>query len=266
MFDGYNRKIDYLRVSVTDRCNLRCTYCMPEEGIQLLNHSDILTFGEIIAFVRVAVAGGITRIRMTGGEPLVRRNISSLVEMIAEINGVRDLSMTTNGVLLGEFAHDLKRAGLQRVNISLDSIDPGRYRQITRVGNVSDVFKGIEAARKAGLTPVKINCVVKMSRDEEDARGVADFCKRNDLEIRYIRQMDLCRGFFSVVDGGTGGNCKICNRLRLTARGMLKPCLFSHLEFSIRELGHRQALALAVKNKPESGKTNNNGCFYNIGG
>lgn len=266
MFDRFNRNIDYLRISVTDRCNLRCRYCMPEEGVKLLRHEDILSFNEITEFTRVAVSNGISRVRITGGEPLVRRNIVALVGMIAGISGITDLSMTTNGILLGEYAVALKHAGLQRVNISLDAIDPRRYKYITRNGNVKDVLEGIGAATDAGLLPVKINCVVSESRNEKDARAVAEFCMKKNLAIRYIRQMDLCRGFFSVVDGGTGGNCMICNRLRLTAKGKLKPCLFSPAEFDIRELGYEKALRLAVKNKPEAGINNNTGEFYNIGG
>ena len=128
MLDRFNRHINYLRISVTDRCNLRCTYCMPEEGITLLPHEDILTFDEITEFARVAVKNGIDKIRITGGEPLVRRGITKLVEMIASIDGVRDLSLTTNGILLEKFAGELKAAGLNRVNISLDTIDPERFK------------------------------------------------------------------------------------------------------------------------------------------
>lgn len=266
MFDGFNRRINYLRISVTDRCNLRCRYCMPEEGISIIRHEDILTFDEITGFTQVAVAKGISKVRLTGGEPLVRRNISELVKMISGIKGIKDLSMTTNGVLLAKYARDLKQAGLQRVNISLDTVNPARYSYMTRIGNIYEVFEGIEAATREGLQPVRINCVVKRSKDEEDAKGVADFCNRNGLEIRYIREMDLCMGFFSVVEGGTGGNCKICNRLRLTAQGMLKPCLFSDIEYDIRKLGYQRALELAVQNKPEAGLKNDNGTFYNIGG
>ncbi len=144
-----NRSIDYLRISVTDRCNLRCRYCMPEEGIQLLRHEDILTFDEIKDFTRAAVDNGIRKVRITGGEPLVRKGIVTLVGMIASIRGINDLSMTTNAVLLEHFAKDLSAAGLQRVNISLDMVDPQKYAFITRSGNLSDVFRGIEAAKSA---------------------------------------------------------------------------------------------------------------------
>jgi GTP 3',8-cyclase len=266
VYDRFNRNITYLRISVTDRCNLRCTYCMPEEGIQLLDHKDILTFDEIRDFTKTAVDGGVTKVRITGGEPLVRKGITTLVGMISAIKGINDLSMTTNGVLLKHFADDLKAAGLQRINISLDTVDPEKFRAITRTGNIGDVFEGIDAARMAGLSPIKINCVIQRSREEEEARSVAQFCKVNNLEIRYITQMDLVKGHFSTVIGGTGGNCNLCNRLRLTANGKLKPCLFSNIEFDIRELGFEEALKLAVNSKPECGSTNETGAFYNIGG
>lgn len=266
MFDRFNRQIDYLRISVTDRCNLRCRYCMPEEGIQLLRHQDILSYDEITDFTRIAVKNGIRKVRITGGEPLVRKGIVTLVGMISEINGIDDLSITTNGVLLKTFAKDLKMAGLHRINISLDTIDPERFEYITRGGRIDEVLEGIDAAKKAGIFPVKINCVIKESKDEEDALGVTEFCIKNHLEIRYIRQMDLVRGHFSTVMGGTGGNCVLCNRLRLTANGKLRPCLFNNIEFDIRNLGYEEALLKAVDQKPECGSNNLTGEFYNIGG
>jgi len=179
---------------------------MPEEGIKLLRHEDILTFDEITDFTRVAVANGITKVRITGGEPLVRKGIVTLVEMIAEIDGIMDLSMTTNGTLLGQFAGDLHNAGLQRINISLDTIDPEKYSFISRNGNLNDVFRGIDAAIKANLVPVKINCVIRESKSERDAMEVAGFCRSNGIAVRFIREMDLERGTFSVVEGGSGGN------------------------------------------------------------
>jgi cyclic pyranopterin phosphate synthase len=266
VLDNYNREINYLRISVTDRCNLRCTYCMPEEGIKLLSHRDILTFNEIRDFTAAAVAMGVTKVRITGGEPLVRKDITVLVGMLAGIEGINDLSMTTNGVLLKQFAHELRAAGLQRVNISLDTVDPLKFAEITRIGDINDVFDGIREAVKAGLLPVKINCVIKSSSEEVEARAVARFCNENGLEIRYITQMDLVKGHFSTVEGGTGGNCSICNRLRLTSDGKLKPCLFSNIGYNIRELGYERAINLAVGSKPACGSTNKTGAFYNIGG
>lgn len=266
MFDSFNRHINYLRISVTDRCNLRCEYCMPEEGIRLMHHKDILTFEEIIEVVRVAVGLGVDKVRITGGEPLVRRGIVGLVEMISELEGIRDLSMTTNGILLEEFAAPLKAAGLQRINISLDTIDPEHFRKITRGGDISKVLKGIDKALEAGLSPVKINCVIKKSNEEPEAVKVREFCQEKGLHIRYIREMDLENGEFYVVHGGSGGDCARCNRLRLTANGMIKPCLFNDMEYSVRELGAKKALELALDNKPACGTVNRKGEFYNIGG
>ncbi|MEZ4997412.1 MAG: radical SAM protein [Bacteroidales bacterium] len=255
-----------LRVSVTDRCNLRCRYCMPEEGITLIVHEDVLTYDEITAFTRVAVAAGISKVRITGGEPLVRKGVTELVRMLSGIEGITDLSMTTNGILLADNAVALAEAGLMRVNVSLDTLDPEKYRYVTRGGELHSVIMGIEAAQKAGLRPVKINCVIKSSPDEADAREVAEFSMREGLEVRFIRQMDLASGTFSVVHGGTGGHCAKCNRLRLTPEGMLRPCLFSDRGFSIRELGAEEALRLALEAKPERGTANHVNGFYNIGG
>ncbi|MCB2218812.1 MAG: radical SAM protein [Bacteroidetes bacterium] len=266
MYDRFNRKINYLRISVTDRCNLRCAYCMPADGINLIRHKDILSFEEILQVVETGVAYGIDKIRITGGEPLVRKGIVNLVAMIARVPGVKDLSMTTNGSLLDLFAVELAHAGLQRVNISLDTMDPGRYRRITRVGDLSSVISGIIAARVAGLTPIKINCVVQDSPMEADAMEVARFCRDNDLEVRFIKEMDLEKGKFSKVIGGEGGHCAKCNRLRLTADGRIKPCLFSDLEFSIRELGIEGAFKKAIGQKPHTGTGSKINKFSNIGG
>jgi cyclic pyranopterin phosphate synthase len=239
---------------------------MPEEGVPFIPHAEILRFEEIRDVVKVAVRMGVEKVRLTGGEPLVRKGIVDLVRMIAEVPGVKDFSMTTNGILLGEFAVPLAEAGLQRVNVSLDSLDPETYAWITRGGDVSKVLAGIEAARNAGLGPIKVNCVIKESRNEKDAVAVRDYCHKNGLQIRYIREMNLHTGEFGVVDGGSGGDCRHCNRLRLTSNGMIKPCLFSDLEFSVRELGARQAIEKALIHKPEKGTVNLQNCFNNIGG
>ncbi len=266
MLDRYSRKINYLRISVTDRCNLRCTYCMPAEGVELMKHTNVLRFDEIIKTVKYAANLGVNKIRITGGEPLVKKGIVELVAMIAQIDGITDFGMTTNGVFLDKYAKQLKDAGLHRVNISLDTMDVDKFKAITRVGNIEDVFRGIEAAKNAGLTPIKINCVIKKSHDEPDAVEVAKFCKENDLQIRYIHEMNLETGDFSIVEGGTGGHCAICNRLRLTANGDIMPCLFSNLKFNVRELGIEEAFAQALRLKPKSGHIQTEAKFYNIGG
>lgn len=266
MYDLFNRHIDYLRVSVTDRCNLRCLYCMPEEGVKLLQHNEILSYEEIVEIVKTAVSMGISKVRITGGEPLVRKGIASLVKQLSEIKGLHDLSLTTNAQLLKEMAVSLKEAGMHRVNISLDTIDPEKYRIITRGGELTRALEGILAAVEAGLNPVKINCVIESSPNEENATGVKQWTDKHGLELRFIHRMNLGQGHFSIVEGGEGGNCQSCNRLRLTANGLLKPCLFNNLEFDIRKLGAREAFTAAVNAKPACGTVNNSNQFYNIGG
>ena len=266
MLDQFNRTINYLRISVTDRCNLRCRYCMPEDGITPLRHEDILSYDEITDFTRVAVGLGINKVRITGGEPLVRKSISLLIEKLSSLEGITDISMTTNGTLLDKYAADLASAGLMRVNVSLDTTDAEKFSYITRGGNIDDVFRGIEAALKAGLTPVKVNCVIKSTPEEKDAAQVADYCIKMGVEVRFIRQMDLANGVFSVVHGGSGGNCAKCNRLRLTSNGILKPCLFNDIGFNIRSLGAENAIRMALDSKPECGTVNTRNEFYNIGG
>ncbi|WP_430934196.1 GTP 3',8-cyclase MoaA [Saccharicrinis sp. 156] len=267
MLDAFNREINYLRISVTDRCNLRCTYCMPAEGIQLMRHEDVLSFERIAEVAKVGAENfGINKIRLTGGEPLARKGLVTLVKLLKAIDGIDEINMTTNGILLSKYANDLKGAGLNRVNISLDTLSSEKFAQITRGGNIQDVFDGIQAAKNAGLTPIKINVVKMESSDKDELEDLEEFCIREDLKIQYIRQMDLKSGTFSQVEGGNGGNCSICNRLRLSADGYIKPCLFSNKAYSITENGIDGAFAAALGNKPEKGKKSQNHGFYNIGG
>jgi len=239
---------------------------MPAEGIAMMQHSDILTFEEIIEVVDAAIALGVDKIRLTGGEPLVRKGITNLVQMIASKPAIHDLGMTTNGQLLEQFAQPLKEAGLHRINISLDTMNAEKYHQITRGGDIKKVLNGIDASIKAGLSPVKINCVISKSPSEPDALDVAEYGRKLGLKVRFIRQMDLEKGEFYIVDGGSGGDCSTCNRLRLTANGMIKPCLFNDMEYNVREHGAAEALKLAMGNKPSCGTINKHGEFYNIGG
>jgi len=264
--DAFGRVINYLRVSVTDRCNLHCVYCRPPGGVPLFAHERILSYEEIVEFVRVAVGYGIDKVRITGGEPLVRRNIVSLVERLAQVPGIADLCMTTNGTVLEQFAIPLAAAGLGRVNVSLDAVASERYAAITRGGDVTLVLAGIDAALEAGLKPVKLNCVVERSLDEPDAREVAAYGAGRGLEVRYIRRMNLSEGTFWVVHGGSGGNCAMCNRLRLTSDGRLRPCLFHDVEFNVRELGYEKALEAAVAAKPKCGSSSPENLMYQIGG
>ena len=191
LIDRYNRKIEYLRVSITDRCNLRCIYCMPPEGIKPLRHEDILKFEEIEEIVRYSIDWGIDKVRITGGEPLVRKGVVYLVEILANLKGVEDLSMTTNGILLEGYAKDLKNAGLQRINISLDSLDANRFNRITKVGKLSLVLDGIEEALKRGLEPVKINVVVMKGINDDEVLDFAKMSLDRPLHIRFIEYMPL---------------------------------------------------------------------------
>jgi len=193
MLDGYNREINYLRISITDRCNLRCSYCMPREGISQIGHDDILRYEEILRIVRVAVSMGISKIRITGGEPLVRRGVVDFISSLASLEGLSDISLTTNGTLLEGFAEKLFHAGMKRINISLDSLNPEKYARITRGGNLSAVLAGIAEVRRLGFTPIKINIVaIKGFNDDE----ILDFAKLSLLEpyqIRFIEFMTIGR-------------------------------------------------------------------------
>lgn len=189
--DSFNRSISYLRVSVTDRCNLRCVYCMPPEGIPWVPHENILRYEEIVRVVRIAAQMGIIKIRLTGGEPLVRAGIVSLVGMIAAVPGVDDLAMTTNGVLLAQSANDLARAGLHRVNVSLDTLRPERFRAITRLGNLEDVERGLMAAREAGLEPVKVNTVLMRGVNDDEIVDFARRTLREPFHVRFIEEMPV---------------------------------------------------------------------------
>jgi cyclic pyranopterin phosphate synthase len=193
--DAYDRPISYLRLSVTDRCNLRCIYCMPPQGVASRAHGDILRYEEIETIVRAAAELGITKVRITGGEPLVRLGIADLVRTIAHIPGIDDLAMTTNGVLLARHAQELADAGLHRVNISLDTLDPQRFRRITRRGELADVLDGIHAARQAGLRPIKVNTVVIRGLNDDEVVELA--AKTLDAEwwnIRFIELMPVGNG------------------------------------------------------------------------
>ncbi|MEF9841778.1 MAG: radical SAM protein, partial [Raoultibacter sp.] len=198
MKDSHGRIIDYLRISLTDRCNLRCIYCMPEEGVDQLAHNDILRIEEIEEIVRVAAGMGITRIRLTGGEPLVRKGVIDLVRFIANTPGIEDVSLTTNGILLPQMAAGLKEAGLTRVNISLDTLDADQFAMITRRGKLEDTLAGIEAALAVGFKPVKINAVAVRSLNQ-DYLAFAKLSIDHPLHVRFIEYMPV--GESSGADG-----------------------------------------------------------------
>lgn len=199
--DAYNRPINYLRVSVTDRCNFRCLYCMPPGGVQLIPHEDVLRYEEIELIVRAAASLGLSKVRLTGGEPLVRLGIANLVHDIAKVPGIDDLALTTNGVLLTAKARDLARAGLRRVNVSLDTLRPERFYRVTRGGELAKVLAGIEAARAAGLTPVKINTVVVRGLNDDEVADIARTTIERDWHVRFIELMPLGRSSDWAHDG-----------------------------------------------------------------
>lgn len=185
------RTVNYLRISVTDLCNLRCVYCMPPGGVEKIRHEEILSFEEIIRVVKAALGIGITRFRITGGEPLVRKGILRLVEKMGKIEDIEDFSMTTNGLLLDPLAPSLRKAGIQRLNISLDSLTPETYRRITRGGDIALVLKGIEAARRAGFNEVKLNTVILKGINEGEIFSLLDFAREKKLAVRFIEMMPI---------------------------------------------------------------------------
>jgi cyclic pyranopterin phosphate synthase len=221
--DSFQRPINYLRISVTDRCNLRCIYCMPAEGVSLISHNDILSYEEIYTVVKAAAEMGINKVRLTGGEPLVRLGLPQLVQMIAGINTIDDISLTTNGTLLAHYAAELKRAGLHRVNVSLDTLRPDRFKSITRRGNLEDTLQGIELARAVGLNPVKINVVVMAGINDDELPDFAARTVNDGWHVRFIELMPL------------NGDDPITSRLvsvkdmkrRLDPLGKMEPCRVS---------------------------------------
>lgn len=264
MYDSSGRRIHYLRVSVTDRCNLRCSYCMPPEGVPWLPHDRILSFERIAAVAAAATALGFDKIRLTGGEPLTRKGLPELLSMLAAIPGVGHLAMTTNGTLLAPAAADLARRGLRSVNVSLDTLDPDRYASITRGGRLEDALAGIAAARAAGL-PVKLNVVVSEG-GESELGLIRAFADSSGCAVQTIRQYRLDEAKRDDERFMRPPPCADCDRIRLLASGELKPCLhgddsipvdFSDIEGSIRR---------CVERKPPCGASASGHLVSSIGG
>ncbi|WP_066636661.1 GTP 3',8-cyclase MoaA [Desulfolucanica intricata] len=191
MLDGYMREINYLRVSVTDRCNLRCIYCMPPDGIEMARHEDILSLEEIEQVIRAAADIGVRKIRFTGGEPLVRKGLVELVERTAAIPTIDDIALTTNGVFLPQYGEALKEAGLNRVNISLDTLREDRFQKITRLGQLADVWKGINTALRLGLNPIKINNVIMLGINDDEVLDFVRLTTEQPLHVRFIELMPI---------------------------------------------------------------------------
>jgi GTP 3',8-cyclase len=279
LIDTFGRVHNNLRISVTDRCNLRCTYCMPEE-VTFMERSELLSFEEIAHFVRVAAPLGIDKIRLTGGEPLMRRDLHRLVSMLAPIAGIKDIGLTTNGILLADQAQALYDAGLRRINISLDTLDERRFREITRRDGLDKVIEGIHAAKRAGFEPIKINAVSIRGITEREVGPLGRFAREHNLEMRFIEYMPIGADSwerskvyfaheildqiereigplvpvenydrrapameFQYTDGGgrvgiiasvSRPFCMSCNRIRLTAEGKMRNCLFALDEVDVK--------------------------------
>jgi GTP 3',8-cyclase len=273
-------RVDYLRISITDRCNLRCTYCMPPEGVPPRAHAEILSYEELAEFARTAAGCGISKVRITGGEPLVRHGCADFVAMLSNTSGIHDVSLTTNGILLPQFADDLRRAGLRRVNISLDSLQPERFAHITRGGRLAEALAGLDAAFAADFAPIKVN-VLLLQGIEDELEAFVDLTRERPLHVRFIEFMPLDRrvgghgelvpapqvlgglkrryglaphqgpyghgpaqywqapgaaGTIGFIAGVSEHFCQSCSRLRLTADGRLRTCLFSGDELCVRPL------------------------------
>jgi len=191
MLDNQGRNINYLRISVTDLCNLRCRYCMPEEGITKIQYDEILRLEEIYELAKIFVSLGVNKIRITGGEPLIRKGIINLVENIGALEGVKDFAITTNGIFLKKYAKDLKNAGLNRVNISLDTLDKKKYSYITKGGSLEDVLEGIKEAKRVGLTPIKLNTVLVGGFNENEIEDFVNLTKNEEIDVRFIELMPI---------------------------------------------------------------------------
>jgi cyclic pyranopterin phosphate synthase len=282
MKDQFGRTIQYLRVSITDKCNLRCVYCMPVEGLPWLPREDLLTYEEIAQIIRTLAPMGLQRVRITGGEPLVRRDVPELARMLSEIDGIRDLSLSTNAVLLAEEADALRSAGVHRLNVSLDSLRPDRVDAISRrPGSYPKIMAGLDAAERVGFAPIKINVVLIRGSNDDEIEDFAEITRERPWHVRFIEMMptganldvsakqfiscnealervrriaDLepvpgpfgngparyyqfpkAPGTIGVITPMSHNYCERCNRMRLTADGQLRPCLFGHLQTNLRD-------------------------------
>ena len=270
------RKVDYMRISVTDRCNLRCSYCMPKEGLPLFAHDEILTFEEIVRLSKIFTHLGGTKIRLTGGEPLVRRGLIDLIKQLKEIEGLEKLCLTTNGIFLPKFANELKNAGLDQINISLDSLDKDQFKKITNEDNLEQVLSGIDKINEAGFKNTKINTVILKGINDNEIYDFIDFALKNNLTLRFIEFMkvtplwksrhylpvcsikEICEKryelekincedaspaeYYKINENRIGfiqtarKNCDQCNRLRITPIGKLKVCLYEESGIDLSNL------------------------------
>ncbi|HSV56898.1 MAG TPA: radical SAM protein [Magnetospirillaceae bacterium] len=265
MQDLFDRRIDYLRVSVTDRCNLRCIYCMPAEGVPLLRHAEILSLEEIAKVAGAAVRLGVRKIRITGGEPLARRGVLDLVSLLRPLPGLRTLAMTTNGTLLAPVALELTRRGLDSVNVSLDTLDAERFSLLTRGGRLRDALDGIEAAVGAGL-PVKVNTVVLDDTPSVDLEKVAAYCSERGLAHQRIRRYDIAGLKLDEPHYERPPRCEDCSRIRLLPDGRLKPCLHTDKAVPVDFHDIEGSILTCVRTKPARGTVCTTMAVGQIGG
>ena len=286
MNDTLGRKITYLRLSVTDLCDLRCIYCMPEHGVPKCAHSEICSPEELCDMAAAAVSLGVRKVRITGGEPLVRRGVVSLCRMLRALPGLEELCLTTNGVRLPELAAPLREAGVDRLNISLDTLRPERYRSITRIGELSSVLRGLDAAEAAGFSHTKLNCVLMGGVNDDEIEDFVRLTQARPLSVRFIELMPMgacakwekarflpagavldrvpelepagtdgvsrlyripgAAGTVGLIEPMSHAFCAECSRIRITADGKLKPCLHADTEIALRGL-HGEALLDAIR-------------------
>jgi molybdenum cofactor biosynthesis protein A len=306
LYDNHNRPITYLRIAVTDRCNLRCFYCMPEEGIRYLPKRELLTFEELVKLTEILSGLGISKVRITGGEPFLRKDLIKLMEQIRSIAGIAELHITTNGLLAGDYLDDLVRLGINSVNLSLDTLDPERFKLITRRDEFYKTQEVFNRLQQSGI-PVKINTVVMDGKNIEDILPLAELTKHKDISVRFIEEMpfngtgmrfqslqwnerrmleylkthypqlemvnagryDTAKvfqipgysGTIGIIAAYTRNFCGTCNRIRLTAQGMLKTCLYDQGVLNVRDLMRsgssdaeiRNAFIKAFRSRPKDG-------------
>jgi len=306
LVDNNNRIINYLRLSVTDKCNLRCIYCMPEEGVKFMPHAEILTYEEMLVIIKLCIQKGIRKLRLTGGEPLIRKGVIDFIKKVSELDGLEEVTLTTNGVYLKEFAHSLRQSGIYRINVSMDTLRPDRFFNITRRDLFDRVREGIEEAESTGLNPIKINVVIMKGVNDDEILDFAQLTYSKPYHVRFIELMPVgdpekwiphrfistrevfdkistlgkvtpvssdllagparrftlegSKGEIGLIGALSYHFCENCNRLRLTADGKLRGCLFSDSETDIKgplRNGAKEQYILklieeTIQNKPRS--------------
>ena len=268
MLDRFNRNITYLRISITDRCNLRCKYCVPDGCTIPQTKKKLLSYEEIIAFTEAAAEIGIRKIRLTGGEPLLRKEVVKLVRGIKMNPAIEELTMTTNGILLTDMAESLKEAGLDRINISIDTLDPEKYREMTRGGDINKVLTAIDRINALGYRNTKINTVVMPEFNGDEIPIIEQFCRSKGIRFQRINHYSLSdiNSIDTRYDAERPLSCRLCNRIRLTSDGKIKPCLFSNIEIPINMDNIKESLVAAIQGKPVNGSQNTSRGNWQIGG